>query len=101
MLGRPSSKIENCKDDVVEMNSEQIVMYTTQWCGDCHRAKQVMKSLQVPYKEIDISHDPEAAELVVQLNRGNRSVPTIVFPDGSVLTEPKTATLVQKLQAYS
>jgi mycoredoxin len=80
---------------------EQIVMYTTQWCGDCYRAKQVMNSLQVPYKEIDISHDPEAANLVVRLNRGNRSVPTIVFPDGSVLTEPKTATLVAKLQAYS
>ncbi|MCC6165825.1 MAG: NrdH-redoxin [Caldilineaceae bacterium] len=79
-------------------NQARIVMYTTRWCGDCHRAKQVMQSMQVPYTEIDISHDPEAADLVVRLNRGYRSVPTIVFPDGSVLTEPKTVTLVEKLQ---
>lgn len=93
----------NAKDNVAEMNSDQaqIVIYTTRWCGDCHRAKQVMQLMQVPYVEVDISHDLDAAELVIQLNRGYRSVPTIVFPDGSVLTEPKTATLVEKLQEYS
>lgn len=81
-------------------NQTKIVMYTTQWCGDCHRAKQVMNSLRIAFTEIDISHDPDAADRVIQLNRGNRSVPTIVFPDGSVLTEPATTTLVEKLQAY-
>jgi mycoredoxin len=75
-------------------------MYTTQWCPDCWRAKQVMDSLKVAYTEIDISHDPDAIELVMKLNRGNRSVPTLVFPDGSVLTEPRTTVLVEKLQAW-
>jgi mycoredoxin len=76
-----------------------IVMYTTLWCPDCWRAKQVMNSMQVEYTEVDISHDPEAADLVMQLNKGNRSVPTLVFPDGSVMTEPRTTALVEKLQS--
>jgi mycoredoxin len=76
----------------------RIVMYTTNWCGDCWRVKQVMNALQVEYQEIDISEDEEATETVLRLNRGYRSVPTLVFPDGSVLTEPKPVTLMEKLQ---
>jgi mycoredoxin len=76
-----------------------IVIYSTAWCVDCWRAKQVMDSMQVAYTEIDISQDPEATERVMQLNRGYRSVPTIIFPDGSVMTEPRTYALVEKLQS--
>lgn len=84
------------------MNQEQknIVMYTTNWCPDCWRAKQVMSAMKVAYEEINISQDDDAVERVMALNNGNRSVPTIIFPDGSVLTEPSTSTLVQKLQAF-
>ncbi len=84
------------------MNEEQksIVMYTTNWCPDCWRAKQIMGAMKVAYEEINISEDDEAIELVMKLNNGNRSVPTILFPDGSVLTEPSTTTLTQKLQAF-
>lgn len=81
-----------------ETVSNGIVMYTTTWCGDCWRAKQVMDSMQVSYTEINIGEDEEAVERVMRLNGGHRSVPTIVFPDGSVLTEPRTNILVQKLQ---
>jgi mycoredoxin len=76
-----------------------VVMYTTAWCVDCWRAKQVMDSMKVEYTEIDISNDDEATELVMRLNRGNRSVPTLIFPDGSVMTEPRTSALVAKLQS--
>ncbi|RIK39746.1 MAG: NrdH-redoxin [Chloroflexi bacterium] len=79
-------------------NSNEIVMYTTDWCADCWRAKQVMQSLKVSYQEIDITTDDDAFERVLQLNNGKRSVPTIVFPDGSVLTEPSAPVLMQKLQ---
>jgi mycoredoxin len=85
----------------MQPNGTAIVMYTTAWCPDCWRAKQVMDSMKVEYQEIDITHDQDAAELVIRLNRGNRSVPTIVFPDGSVLTEPRAATLMQKLQSLA
>lgn len=77
-----------------------IRMYTTNWCPDCWRAKQVMSSMKVSFEEININEDEDAIDLVIRLNNGHRSVPTIVFPDGSILTEPSTSALVQKLQAY-
>lgn len=85
------------------MSEEQknIVMYTTSWCPDCWRAKQVMTAMKVPYEEINITEDDEAVELVMTLNNGHRSVPTIVFPDGSILTEPSTSALAQKLQTFT
>ena len=88
-------------DKVHEGNeaSAPVVMYTTAWCVDCWRAKQVLDSMQVEYEEIDITADEEARELVMRLNRGYRSVPTLVFPDGSVMTEPRTAALKEKLQS--
>jgi mycoredoxin len=76
-----------------------VVMYSTAWCVDCWRAKQVMDSMKVEYTEIDISADEEATEFVTRVNRGNRSVPTLVFPDGSIMTEPRTVALVEKLQS--
>lgn len=75
----------------------QIVMYSTQWCPDCWRAKKVMDTMGVAYNEINISHDPDAVAIVERINQGNRSVPTILFPDGTSLTEPRTAELTAKL----
>ena len=76
-----------------------ILMYTTSWCPACWRAKQVLNSMNVAYREIDIGEDEAAAAQVIRINNGYRSVPTLIFPDGSVLTEPRTTELVQKLQA--
>lgn len=76
-------------------------MYTTAWCPDCWRAKQVMGAMKVAYQEINISDDEAAIDLVLRLNNGSRSVPTIVFPDGSILTEPSTTVLVKKLQTLA
>ncbi len=81
-------------------NTDGIVVYTTKWCPACWRAKQLMNSMQVGYREIDIAKDADAAQRVMELNRGYRSVPTIVFPDGSHLTEPQTNVLKEKLGAY-
>ena len=76
-----------------------IVMYSTTWCGDCRRAKRVLDQLDVAYREVNIDKDEAAAAYVVELNDGNRSVPTIVFPDGDILVEPSNAALTQKLVA--
>ncbi len=81
----------------VNGNDAQIKMYTTEWCPDCWRAKSVMRGQGVAFEEIDIEGDEDARELVQKLNKGNMSVPTIVFPDGDVLTEPSTTALVAKL----
>jgi mycoredoxin len=84
----------------MKSENSNIVMYSTKWCPSCWQAKQVMDSMQVEYTLIDITRDEEATQLVMNLNRGYRSVPTIVFPDGSVMTEPPPAALVEKLQHY-
>jgi len=81
--------------------SGQIVMFTTAWCGDCRRAKRIFDALGVPYAEINIDREPAAADTVMRLNHGNRSVPTIVFPDGSRLVEPSNAALEAKLTPFA
>lgn len=80
--------------------TNQIVFYGTLWCGDCWRASQVFKRLNVPYQYVDIERDEDAAALVQRLNRGYRSVPTIVFPDGEVLVEPPNLQLLRKLGQF-
>ncbi len=74
-----------------------IVMYGTSWCPDCRRAQRVLEQNGVPYKYINIEEDEAAAAYVLEINRGYRSVPTIVFPDGSILVEPSNAQLQSKL----
>lgn len=63
-------------------------MYTTPWCGYCRRLKAQLTEADIAYTEIDIEQDPSAAELVMSINGGNQTVPTVVFPDGTALTNP-------------
>lgn len=79
------------------MGSKQIKVYGTTWCGDTRRARQVFAEMAIEYEWIDIDQDQAAAELVKSLNNGYRSVPTIIFPDESVLVEPSGYQLRQKL----
>jgi mycoredoxin len=65
-----------------------VTMYTTTWCGYCVRLKKMLQREGISYAEVDIEQDPTAAELVMQANGGNRTVPTLVFADGSALTNP-------------
>ena len=74
-----------------------IIVYGTSWGPDCRRAQRVLESSGVPYTYINIEQDEDAAEYVVEVNKGNRSVPTIVFPDGSILVEPSNRELQQKI----
>ena len=82
-------------------NPATITMYSTTWCGDCRRAKRIFSDFGVPYREVNIEDDEDAAELVQTLNNGMRSVPTIVFPDGGVLVEPSNAALAAVLARYA
>lgn len=81
------------------MTTPAITVYGTTWCGDCRRALRVLDQHQAAYHYVDIEADDVARSYVEQINRGYRSVPTILFPDGSVLVEPSSATLAQKLTA--
>ena len=76
-------------------------MYAADWCGDCRRSKRLLDSLNVKYQLIDVEADKTAAEKVVEINGGFRSIPVIVFEDGSHLTEPSDNALKQKLRDLS
>ena len=58
-----------------------ITIYTTSWCGDCQVTKRFLTKLDIPYREVDIDDDPDAQDLVMRLNDGRRSVPTLVYGD--------------------
>ena len=81
------------------IDSSKIVMYSTGWCPDCHRAKRVFARLEKEYVDIDIEQHPEAVAAVLAANDGKKSVPTIIFPDGSVLVEPSNQALTDKLNS--
>lgn len=74
----------------------QIIMYTTSWCSDCHRAKYLLDEYGVSYVNIDVEEDPEGLAFVKQVNNGLRVVPTIVFPDQTILVEPNNRELAEK-----
>ena len=79
--------------------STTVTMYSTPWCGYCHRLKAQMDREGIAYEVVDIEAHPEAAELVMSVNGGNQTVPTLVFPDGSALTNPSVAQVKEKLVA--
>lgn len=74
-----------------------LTIYTTSWCGYCHRLKTVLKAAGISYDEVDIEHDAAAAEFVGSVNGGNRTVPTVKFADGSTLTNPDAGEVKAKL----
>jgi mycoredoxin len=83
------------------MSNASITMYSTSWCGYCHRLKKVLKSEGIAYDEVDIEQDPSAAEFVGSVNNGNHIVPTLKFSDGSTLTNPSGKDVKAKLAALT
>jgi mycoredoxin len=76
----------------------QLTMYTTQWCGFCKRLKRQLSADGIEMSEVDIEQDPAAAEFVMSVNGGNQTVPTVVFADGSAVTNPSAAEVKQRLR---
>jgi mycoredoxin len=68
--------------------SAAVTMFTTTWCGYCVRLKKLMQREGIEFAEVDIEQDDSAAEKVMQANGGNRTVPTLLFTDGTALTNP-------------
>jgi mycoredoxin len=76
-----------------------LTMYTTTWCGYCMRLKKQLEREGVQFTEVDIERDPAAAALVEQVNGGNQTVPTVVFSDGSAMTNPSFKDVLTKIEA--
>jgi glutaredoxin-like protein len=75
----------------------KIIIYGTSWCGDTKRARKFFEQNQIDYEWVDIDQDKTARAYVEEVNNGYRSVPTILFPDGSLLVEPTITQLAKKL----
>jgi mycoredoxin len=78
-----------------------LTMYTTPWCGYCHRLKTTLKASGITYDEVDIEQDIAAAEFVGSVNGGNHTVPTVKFADDSTLTNPAANEIKAKLAALA
>lgn len=74
-------------------------MYSTPWCGYCHRLKRQLDKAGISYTEVDIEQEPEAATVVERINNGNQTVPTVVFADGTAMTNPSLVEITDKLAA--
>ena len=77
----------------------EVTMFSTVWCGYCRRLKGQMERAGIDYVEVDIEKFPAAAELVMSVNGGNQTVPTVLFPDGTALTNPSAAQVKAQLAA--
>jgi mycoredoxin len=77
----------------------QLTMYTTPWCGFCRNLKNQLARAGIEMAEVDIERDEAAAEFVMSVNGGNQTVPTVVFPDGTALTNPSAAQVKAQLAA--
>jgi len=76
---------------------QTICRYGTSWCRTTRSARRFLDQHGIAYRWIDIDEDPVASAYVIEVNGGNRSVPTIVFLDGTILVEPSSAELTEKL----
>lgn len=77
--------------------TEKVTLFTTTWCGYCVRLKSQLERQGIGYVEVDIESDPAAAALVANANEGDLTVPTLMFADGSTLSNPSIAQVSHKL----
>ena len=79
------------------MDDSNIIIYGVNWCWDSRRARRFFDKKKISYTFINIDKDKRGEQFVLDSNDGLRSVPTIVFNDGSILVEPSTSELTNKL----
>ena len=77
--------------------SDQIIIYGADWCGDCIRAERFLDRFGISYEKINVEQDQNAKDFVIKTNNGKQIIPTIIFPDNSMLVEPSNKQLADKL----
>ena len=83
------------------MNRQNVILvYGTRWCSDTQRARLFLENHNIDYHFIDIDQDKNGESIVREANEGTRSVPTIIFSDGSILVEPDENTLAKKMGIF-
>ena len=81
--------------------SQRVTMYCTPWCGFCRRLKSQLAREGIEVAEVDIEQDPSAADYVMSVNGGMQMVPTVLFADGTALTNPSAAQVRDRLAALA
>lgn len=81
------------------MKQGKILFYGSDWCGDCRRARKWLDDHDIAYEYHDTEIEDDAIELVREVNDGLQSIPTIIFPDKSILVEPTNEELKQKFSS--
>jgi mycoredoxin len=81
--------------------SASFTMYTTPWCGYCHRLKSQLDREGITYDVVDIEQDPSAVQIVESANGGNQTVPTLVYSDGTAQTNPSLAQVKDKVASLA
>jgi mycoredoxin len=81
--------------------AQPLTMYTTTWCGYCRRLKSQLAREGIEIIEVDIEREPDAAEYVMSVNGGFQTVPTVLFPDGSTLTNPSARAVRQRMEGLA
>lgn len=84
------------EENLYTLTPPHIIMYSTEYCPDCKLAKAYFEANEIAYQQVNLEGNEEATEFVKQINRGFQSVPTIIFPDGSILVEPSLTELRKK-----
>ena len=77
--------------------TQPLTMYTTPWCGYCRRLKSQLAREGIEITEVDIEREPAAADYVMTVNGGFQTVPTVLFADGSTLTNPSVRAIKQRM----
>lgn len=85
----------------MSVSTASVTMYSTPWCGYCHRLRSQMDREGIAYTVVDIEQEPDAALIVEQVNGGNQTVPTLVYSDGSAQTNPSLVQVKEKLAALA
>ena len=79
------------------ISADQPIVFTTSWCGYCIRLKSQLDRAGIDFHEINIEDHADGAAIVAQVNEGNLTVPTVLFRDGSTLTNPSAAQVTSRL----
>ena len=92
---------QRTSQDNAQHGEAQLTIYSTPWCGYCHRLKGQLDREGIVFEVVDIEQQPEAAQIVESANNGNQTVPTLVYSDGTAQTNPSLAQVKDKLAALA
>jgi glutaredoxin len=79
------------------MANQIIQMYGANWCGDCIRSKRQLTELGVQFEYLDVEHDDTLRDTAIEI-AGVKSIPVVVFPDGTHMVEPSNPAMLDKLR---